>query len=48
MATQSYSAILFPIEGHLVLFCKYLRKKKKEDLQSISTELLAGCNRRLS
>lgn len=40
MATQSYPAILFPIEGHLALFCK-LKKKKKEYLQGISTELVA-------
>lgn len=28
MATQSYSGILFPIEVHLVLFCKYLKRRE--------------------
>lgn len=28
MATQSYSGILFPIEAHLVLFCKYLKRRE--------------------
>lgn len=28
VATQSYSRILFPIEVHLVLFCKYLKRRE--------------------
>lgn len=28
VATQSYSAILFPIEVHLVLFCKCLKRRE--------------------
>lgn len=34
MTTQSYSAISFPVEVHLVLFCELKKKKKKEFARS--------------